>query len=123
MKVGLRKPSIKKSIKARTTGKLKREIKKSINPLYGKKGMGYINDPKKAIYNKVYNKTTFGVKDIIDVSSVKKENIDSDNKGNTNIGVFGIIVELLNFIANLFKLAFYIGIVVLIGYIILGIIF
>ncbi|MGN2339816.1 hypothetical protein ACTFIN_17125 [Clostridium cagae] len=123
MKVGLRKPSIKKSIKARTTGKLKREIKRSINPLYGKKGMGYINDSKKAIYNKVYNKTTFGVKDIIDVSSVKKENIDSDNKGNTNIGVLGIIVELLNFIANLFKLAFYIGIVVLIGYIILGIIF
>ncbi|NFO10943.1 hypothetical protein FDB29_07435 [Clostridium botulinum] len=123
MKVGLRKPSIKKSIKARTTGKLKREIKRSINPLYGKKGMGYINDPKKAIYNKVYNKTTFGVKDIIDVSSVKKENIDNDNKGNTNIGVLGIIVELLNFIANLFKLAFYIGILVLIGYIILGIIF
>ncbi|NFA42981.1 hypothetical protein EXM65_10430 [Clostridium botulinum] len=123
MKVGLRKPSIKKSIKARTTGKLKREIKRSINPLYGKKGMGYINDPKKAIYNKVYNKTTFGVKDIIDVSSVKKENIDNDNKGNTNIGVLGIVVELLNFIANLFKLAFYIGILVLIGYIILGIIF
>ncbi|HBJ2622117.1 TPA: hypothetical protein LA827_001857 [Clostridium botulinum] len=123
MKVGLRKPSIKKSIKARTTGKLKREIKKSINPLYGKKGMGYINDPKKSIYNKVYNKTTFGVKDIIDVSSVKKENIDNYNKENTNIGVLGIIVELLNFIANLFKLAFYIGILVLIGYIILGIIF
>ncbi len=123
MKVGLRKPSIKKSIKARTTGKLKREIKRSINPLYGKKGMGYINDPKKAIYNKVYNKTTFGVKDIIDVSSVKKENIDNYNKENTNIGVLGIIVELLNFIANLFKLAFYIGILVLIGYIILGIIF
>ncbi|ACD52450.1 hypothetical protein ST12_08370 [Clostridium botulinum] len=123
MKVGLRKPSIKKSIKARTTGKLKREIKRSINPLYGKKGMGYINDPKKAIYNKVYNKTTFEVKDIIDVSSVKKENIDNYNKENTNIGVLGIIVELLNFIANLFKLAFYIGILVLIGYIILGIIF
>ncbi|HBJ1646053.1 TPA: hypothetical protein LA462_000507 [Clostridium botulinum] len=123
MKVGLRKPSIKKSIKARTTGKLKREIKRSINPLYGKKGMGYINDPKKSIYNKVYNKTTFGVKDIIDVSSVKKENIDNYNKENTNIGVLGIIVELLNFIANLFKLAFYIGILVLIGYIILGIIF
>ncbi len=123
MKVGLRKPSIKKSIKARTTGKLKREIKRSINPLYGKKGMGYINDPKKAIYNKVYNKTTFGVKDIIDISSVKKENLDSDNKENTNIGVLGIIVELLNFIANLFKLAFYIGMLVLIGYIILGIIF
>lgn len=37
MKIGLRKPSIKKSLKARTTGKLKRSIKSSVNPLYGKK--------------------------------------------------------------------------------------
>ena len=60
----MRKPSIKKSIKARTTGKLKRQIKKSINPLYAKKGMGLIKDPKKAIYNKVYKKTTFSIFDI-----------------------------------------------------------
>lgn len=65
MKIGLRKVSIKKSIKARTTGRIKRAVKSSINPLYGKKGMGYINDPKKAIYNKVYNKTSFGIFDLI----------------------------------------------------------
>lgn len=28
--------------------------------------MGLINDPEKAVYNKVYNKTTVGVKDILD---------------------------------------------------------
>lgn len=59
MKFGMRKPSIKKSIKARTTGRAKRKIKKAIVPGYGKKGMGWIKDPKKAAYNKVYNKTTF----------------------------------------------------------------
>lgn len=64
MKIGMRKPSLKKSFKARTTGKLKRKIKKSINPFYGKKGMGWINNPKKALYNKVYNKTTFSLKDL-----------------------------------------------------------
>lgn len=58
MKFGVRKPSLKKSIKARTTGRVKRAVKSSVNPLYGKKGMGLINDPKKAMYNKVYNKTT-----------------------------------------------------------------
>jgi len=42
MKFGLRKPSIKKSIKSRTTGRLKREIKRAINPFYSKKGMGWI---------------------------------------------------------------------------------
>lgn len=58
MKVGIRKPNIKKRIKARTTGKIKRKMKKSVNPLYGKKGMGYIKNPKRAVYNKVYHKTT-----------------------------------------------------------------
>lgn len=58
VKVGFRKPSIKKRVKARTTGKLKRKVKSSVNPLYGKKGMGYIKNPKRAVYNKVYNKTT-----------------------------------------------------------------
>ena len=48
MKYGVRKPNIKKSIKARTTGKVKRQVKKAVNPLYGKKGMGIVNDPKKA---------------------------------------------------------------------------
>lgn len=64
MKFGMRKPSIKKSFKARTTGKAKRKIKKSLIPGYGKKGMGYIKNPKKAIYNKVYKKTTFSFWDL-----------------------------------------------------------
>ena len=61
----MRKPSIKKSIKARTTGKIKRKIKKTIIPAYDEKGTGIFKDPKKAIYNKIYNKTTFGVKDVV----------------------------------------------------------
>lgn len=61
MKFGVRKPSIKRSVKARTTGRLKRTAKKAVNPLYGKKGMGLINNPKKAVYNKVYNKTTVDI--------------------------------------------------------------
>ena len=65
MKIGARKPSIKKRVTARTTEKIVRSAKRSVNPLYGKKGMGYVNNPKKAVYNKVYNKTTFGVDDIL----------------------------------------------------------
>ena len=37
MKFGMRTPSIKKSIKARTTGKAKRAVKKALIPGYGKK--------------------------------------------------------------------------------------
>ena len=64
MKIGFRKPSLKKSIRARTTGKIKRNIKKAVNPLYGKKGMGLIKNPRRAVKNKIYKKTTFGLKDI-----------------------------------------------------------
>ncbi len=54
MKFGMRTPSIKKSIKARTTGKAKRAVKKALIPGYGKKGAGWIKNPKKAAYNKVF---------------------------------------------------------------------
>lgn len=65
MKIGPRKPSLKKSIKARTTGQLKRKAKSAINPFYGKKGTGWVRDPKKAAYNKVYNKTSFSIGDLL----------------------------------------------------------
>ena len=58
MKIGVRTPSLKKSFKAKTTGRINRTLKKSVNPLYGKKGMGYIKNPERAIYNKVYHKVT-----------------------------------------------------------------
>lgn len=74
MKIGPRKPSIKKSIKARTTGKAKRSIKKATIPGYGKKGTGWIKDPKKAAYNKIYNKTTFGVNPLSSINNSNKEN-------------------------------------------------
>ena len=61
MKFGMRKPSIKKSIKARTTTKYKRKVKKALIPGYRKKGMGWIKNPKKAAYNKVYKKTSFSL--------------------------------------------------------------
>ncbi len=64
MKFGIRKPSLKKSIKARTIGKAKRNIKKAINPLYGKKGVGFAKKPKKSIKNKLYKKTTFSFWDL-----------------------------------------------------------
>lgn len=64
MKYGMRTPSLKKSISARTTGRAKRAIKRAIIPGYGKKGMGWIRNPKRAAYNKIYHKTTFRIFDI-----------------------------------------------------------
>ncbi len=61
MKFGVRKPSFKKSIKARTTGRINRAVKRSVNPLYGKKGVGFVKDPSRSIKNAVYQRTTFSV--------------------------------------------------------------
>jgi TM2 domain-containing membrane protein YozV len=77
MKIGVRTPSLKKSLKARTTGRLKRQMKKAVNPLYGKKGMGLINNPKKAVYNKVYNKVT-----VDPLKGVKKQLKSSPSRPN-----------------------------------------
>ena len=64
MKFGLRTPSLKKSFKARTTERAKRAVKKALIPGYGKKGMGWLKNPKKAAYNKVYHKTSFSIGDL-----------------------------------------------------------
>lgn len=64
MKFVLRTPNLKKSFKARTTGRAKRTIKKALIPGYGKKGTGWIKNPKKAAYNKIYRKTTFSLWDL-----------------------------------------------------------
>lgn len=74
MKIGMRKPSLTRSLKARTTSKWKRQAKKAIIPGYGKKGMGWVKNPKKAMYNKVYHKTTFGFSDLFKSSKKRAKN-------------------------------------------------
>lgn len=61
MKLGLRTPSLKKRLKARTTGKLKRSLKKAVNPLYGRSGIGFAKDPVMSTKSKIYKKTTFSI--------------------------------------------------------------
>ena len=64
MKFGMRTPSLKRSISARTSGRLTRSIKKALIPGYGKKGMGILH-PQRALYNKVYRKTSFSLLDVL----------------------------------------------------------
>ncbi|MDU2138628.1 MAG: HIRAN domain-containing protein [Streptococcus mitis] len=74
MKIGMRKPSLTRSLKARTTSKWKRQAKKALIPGYGKKGMGWVKNPKKAMYNKIYHKTTFGLSDLFKPSKKRAKN-------------------------------------------------
>jgi len=57
MKICIRIPSIKKRIAARTS--VKRYIRHSLG-LKAPRGWGWITNPKKAAYNRIYNRTTVG---------------------------------------------------------------
>jgi hypothetical protein len=57
MKFGFRVPSITKRIAARTSPA--RFIRQNLG-LKAPRGMGWVTDPKKYVYNKVYNKTSSG---------------------------------------------------------------
>lgn len=58
MKFGMRKPSLKKRISARTS--IKRQIIHRAG-LKMPRGYGWLRNPKKYAYNKVYQKTTFDI--------------------------------------------------------------
>jgi hypothetical protein len=58
MKFGLRMPSLKRRISSRTS--IKRQVVHRTG-LKMPKGMGIVRNPKKAIYNKVYNKASFDI--------------------------------------------------------------
>ena len=64
MKFGMRKPSIRKSIAARTS--VKRYIRHSLG-LKAPRGWGWLTNPKKAAYNRIYNKTTVSMFDLFKI--------------------------------------------------------
>ncbi|HEX5444467.1 MAG TPA: hypothetical protein VFW87_11580 [Pirellulales bacterium] len=61
MKWGLRKPSLRKRIAARTSWK--RYVRHSLG-LKAPRGWGWLTNPRKAAYNRIYRRTTFGLGDL-----------------------------------------------------------
>lgn len=64
MKFGMRVPSPKRSIKAATTGRVKRAVKRSVSPVYGSKGIGLVANPKRSVKSAIYKRTTFSIFDL-----------------------------------------------------------
>ena len=62
MKFGLRRPSLSKMIAARTSPK--RYLRHSLG-LKAPRGWGWVTNPRRAAYNRVYSRTTFSVADLI----------------------------------------------------------
>ncbi|MGO9245771.1 MAG: hypothetical protein ACLPT4_02560 [Verrucomicrobiia bacterium] len=61
MKFGLRTPSLKRRIAARTSWK--RYVRHSLG-FKAPRGWGWVTNPKKAAYNRIYRRTTFSVDDL-----------------------------------------------------------
>jgi hypothetical protein len=62
MKFGMRKPSLKKMISARTSPK--RFVAHSLG-FKAPRGWGWLTNPKRAAYNRVYSRTTFSFWDVL----------------------------------------------------------
>lgn len=62
IKFGMRKPSLKRRIRARTS--LKRQVVHRAG-LKMPRGLGWLRNPKKHVYNKVYRRTTFDIVNIV----------------------------------------------------------
>jgi len=58
MKFGMRSPSLKKMISARTSPA--RYVRHSLG-IKAPRGWGWLTNPKKAAYNRAYSRTTFSV--------------------------------------------------------------
>ena len=58
MKIGIRKPSLSKRINARTS--IKRQVVHRAG-LKMPRGYGWVRSPRKFVYNKVYNRTSFDI--------------------------------------------------------------
>src|SRR2546421_12916560 len=64
MKFGFRRPSLRGMISARTSPK--RLLRQSLG-LKAPRGWGWLTNPKRALYNRVYSRTTFGWQDLLKV--------------------------------------------------------
>jgi hypothetical protein len=58
MKFGFRRPSLRKRLAARTS--LKRYVRHSLG-LKAPRGWGWITNPRRAAYNRIYSRTSFGL--------------------------------------------------------------
>ena len=62
MRFGLRRPSLRKMIAAHTSPK--RYLRHSLG-LKAPRGWGWLTNPRRAAYNRVYNRTTLSVADLV----------------------------------------------------------
>ena len=96
MKFGIRTPSLKRRISARTSWK--RYARHNLG-LKTPRGMGVFTNPKRALYNKVYNKTSVSVDSLLKTKGSNSSVIpNSGSKGFS----FSFVINAIIFVVLLF---------------------
>ncbi len=98
MKFGMRMPSLKRRFAARTS--LKRQVRHRLG-WKAPRGFGWLTNPKRAAYNRVYNRTTFGLEDLFRSTKARKARATmrkGASSDTTNVGwwiVAGVVLLLV----------------------------
>ena len=82
MKFGFRRPSLRGRLAARTSWK--RYVRHSLG-VKAPRGWGWITDPKRAMYNRIYARTTI---DPLKLLTARR-------RGRSGLGLFGLLIVLL----------------------------
>jgi len=100
MKFGFRKPSWKKSIAARTS--VKRRIRNSLG-LKAPRGWGWLTNPKKAAYNRIYYRTTFGWQDLFKLGRKRRASQGCLVMIAATVGLVGSIIAAVLVVLSIWK--------------------
>jgi hypothetical protein len=87
MKFGFRVPSLRKRIAARTS--VKRFVRHNLG-VKAPRGWGWITNPRKALYNRVYRRTTFGIEDLARAAR--------GGRGCATLALLGALFAVLNWL-------------------------
>ena len=113
MKFWFRVPSIKKRISARISPK--RYIRHNMW-VKMPKWLGLISDPKKAIYNKIYNKTSFSVDNLFKSNTNIIDNKSSEENSKGCLTFIAIIALVIALIVNIWLFILWIIIIFVLVY-------
>ncbi|PJE68228.1 hypothetical protein COU94_02970 [Candidatus Shapirobacteria bacterium CG10_big_fil_rev_8_21_14_0_10_38_8] len=92
MKFGIRMPSLKRRLAARTSWK--RIVRHNLG-LKAPRGMGFVTNPKRALYNRVYNKTSVSVDRLLRTNKATPTSFSTSPKTISSYFLINLVIFLI----------------------------
>lgn len=97
MKFGIRKPSLRRRIAARTSWK--RAVRHSLG-LKAPRGWGWLTNPKKAAYNRLYNRTSISIDRLLKTGKRRSRKRTPGMSGSGCLVVIIVILAIIGAMAR-----------------------